>query len=122
MAVEESNVSNKVQLAASKLGAVLFRNNRGKFRTLDGKRIVTAGLSINGSSDLIGWHTVEVSPDMVGSRVALFLAVEVKTEKGVISTEQQRFVDNVNAAGGIGFIARNDLDVDALLKSHYKKE
>jgi len=113
MAVEESNVSNQVRLAASKLGVVLFRNNRGKFRTLDGKRIVEAGLSVNGSSDLIGWHSVEVTPDLIGKRLAIFTAVEVKTEKGVIRPEQQRFIDNLNAAGGIGFFARSEKDVDS---------
>jgi hypothetical protein len=121
MASNESDVTNKIRLAASQLGAVLFRNNRGKFRTLDGKRIVQAGLSVNGSSDLIGWHSVTVTPEMVGNRVALFLAVEVKTEKGVISPEQQRFIDNVNAAGGIGFIAKNDFNLDSLLNRDYKK-
>lgn len=112
----ETPISHRVAVRLSQLGAIIFRNNRGKFRTLDGKRIVAAGLSVNGSSDLIGWHSVEVTPDMVGKRVALFLAVEVKTEKGEIRPEQQRFIDNVNAAGGIGFFARSEKDVDANIK------
>lgn len=117
MAVEESNVSNKVRLAASKLGVVLFRNNRGKFRTLDGKRIVEAGLSINGSSDLIGWRSVEVTANMIGQRLAIFMAVEVKTETGAIRPEQQRFIDNLNAAGGIGIFARSEKDIDSAFNS-----
>lgn len=115
MAIEESNVTNQVRLAASKLGVVLFRNNRGKFRTLDGKRIVEAGLSVNGSSDLIGWQSVEVTADMIGQKIAVFVAVEVKTEKGAIRPEQQRFIDNLNAAGGKGIFARNEKDIDGLL-------
>jgi hypothetical protein len=39
----------------------------------------------------------------------------------VISPEQQRFIDNVNAAGGIGFIARNDFNLDSLFNRDYKK-
>jgi len=116
MAVEESNVTNQVRLAASKLGIVLFRNNRGKFLTLDGKRTVMAGLSVNGSSDLIGWHSVEVTAEMVGKRVAIFTAVEVKTAKGEIRPEQERFIDNLNAAGGKGIFARNEQDVDSILQ------
>lgn len=112
MASEESDVTNKVRIAASRLGAVLFRNNRGKFRTLDGKRIVEAGLSVNGSSDLIGWRSVTITPEMVGSKIAVFLAIEVKTETGKVSPEQQRFIDNLKAAGGIGFIARSKKDID----------
>ncbi len=68
-------------------------------------RTVKAGL-ITGASDLIGWRTVTVTPDMVGKRVALFVACEVKTEKCVTSEEQAQFIDQVFKAGGIGMIAR----------------
>jgi Holliday junction resolvase len=88
-----------------------MRNNRGKFRTLDGKRIIEAGLSAPGSSDLIGWRSVTVTPDMVGQKIAVYCAVEVKTDKGRVSPEQQKFVDNVSAAGGYAVIARSEADL-----------
>jgi hypothetical protein len=43
---------------------------------------------------------------MVGTKVAVFTAVEVKTESGKVSKEQQNFINNVNRAGGIGKITR----------------
>lgn len=42
-------------------GVVLVKNVRGNFRTMDGKRIVAAGLSAKGSSDLIGWRTITIT-------------------------------------------------------------
>lgn len=115
MSGKESAISYRVLVEMSKRGAFMMRNNRGKFRTLDGLRIVEAGLSVNGSSDLIGWHSVEVTADMIGKRVAIFTAVEVKTPTGAIRPEQQRFIDNLNAAGGKGIFARSEKDVDSIL-------
>ena len=107
MAGEETEISNAIRLRFSRLCGVLARNNRGKFRTLDGKRIIEAGLSIKGSSDLIGWTSVTITPDMVGQTVAIYTAIEVKTPKGRVSPEQQHFIDMVNKAGGRAGIARS---------------
>lgn len=108
MAVEETNIANRLRCEASERGDRLFRNNRGKFRTMDGLRTVEAGLSAKGSSDLIGWTRVKITPDMVGSVFAIFSAIEVKTSKGKISKEQQDFIDAVNAAGGIASVIIGD--------------
>lgn len=65
----EYNVQAKILLAASRLSNRLFRNNVGLFKTIDG-RIIKTGLH-NGSSDLIGWTQVKITPDMVGKTVAI---------------------------------------------------
>ena len=104
MAVNETNIVNKLRCEASERGDKLFRNNRGKFRSLDGLRVVDAGLSAKGSSDLIGWTVVTITPDMINKKACIFTAVEVKTSKGKISKEQQDFIDTVNAAGGIASV------------------
>jgi len=39
------------------------------------------------------------------------LAVEVKNSNGKITEHQQRFLDEVNQAGGLGFIAKSVEDV-----------
>ena len=64
MATAESNILKRIMLALAG-DAVLFRNNRGLFMTLDGKRKVRAGLEVPGSSDLVGYRSVTVTPDMV---------------------------------------------------------
>jgi hypothetical protein len=82
--------------------------------TLRNPRPLHAGLC-RGSSDLIGWQSVTITPDMVGQTVALFVALEAKTAKGVASDDQRQFVDVVNRAGGRAGIVRSDSDVEAVL-------
>lgn len=88
----------------------LFRNQVGVYRLEDG-RVIASGLH-KGSADLIGWQTVEVTPEMVGKKLAVFLSVEVKTETGRVSPEQSVWLDVVKKAGGIAFVARNLEELD----------
>jgi hypothetical protein len=69
-------------------------------------RHLQAGLCV-GSSDLVGWRTVVVTPDMVGRDVALFCAIEAKAEAGRLTPEQANFLQRVRDAGGIGVEARS---------------
>jgi hypothetical protein len=71
-----------------------------------------------GSSDLIGWRTVTVTPEMVGSQVAVFTSIEVKAASGRLSPEQRQWLDAVQAAGGIGGVARSVADAVAILAAH----
>jgi hypothetical protein len=49
--------------------------------------------------------------DILGCYQGRMLAIEVKTDRGRLSDDQQRFIDNVNAAGGLAFVARSIDDV-----------
>lgn len=114
----ESEISTQVALELSRQGSVSFRNNvgtawQGEFTRLpDGSvlikraRIVHFGL-LEGSSDRIGYHSITVTPEMVGTRIAVFLAAECKTKRGRVSDKQQHFIDRVRSAGGIAFVARS---------------
>lgn len=82
-------------MALAPLGIRLFRNNVGMLEDRNGQK-VKYGLC-KGSSDLIGWATPS----------GKFVAVEVKTPIGRATPEQQAFIDAVNKAGGIAFIARS---------------
>jgi hypothetical protein len=44
---------------------------------------------------------------MVGKRLALFLALEVKTATGPIMPEQKTFIENVRKAGGLAGVVRS---------------
>jgi len=68
-----------------------------------------------GSSDLIGWRTITITPEMVGQRVAVFASIEVKSTTGRIRQEQQQWLDAVQAAGGIAGVARSVEDAQRLL-------
>jgi hypothetical protein len=45
-----------------------------------------------------------------------FLAIEVKSKKGRLSPEQKIFLEEINAGGGIGILARSVEDVECALK------
>jgi hypothetical protein len=72
---------------------------------LSDPRPISFGLCV-GSSDLIGWTETIVTPDMVGEKIAIFTAVEVKNEKGRASKEQIKFLKAVRNAGGIARLTR----------------
>lgn len=97
--MNEADIMRLVQIRASELGARVHRNNVGMVMRPDGIPL-RYGLGV-GSSDLIGW-TAE----------GRFLAIEVKTPTGSVKKEQAQFLAAVNAAGGLGFVARSPLDVD----------
>lgn len=116
MANAETNLQAQIWKAVSTAPDVrLFRNNVGTCKAADG-RFVRFGLC-TGSSDLIGLKSVVITPDMVGQRVAVFCAVEVKTPKGRVTEEQQRFLDFVKRSGGIAGVARSPEDAQKIISS-----
>lgn len=91
----------------------LYRNNVGVLQDKTGK-FVTFGLCV-GSSDLIGYRSVTVTPDMVGQKVAIFAALEGKDERKMPTEVQRRFMVAVKEAGGIAGVFRSVDDAAALL-------
>lgn len=96
----------------------LFRNNCGVAFAGEVKHETPAGITLTnhrrirygltpGSSDLIGWVSKIITPDMVGKRVAVFLAVEIKTPSGRLSEPQEVFIEAVRKHGGIAGVARS---------------
>lgn len=105
-------------IQASKIGARLFRNNTGtgwtgkvkassnpNLKIIENARPLNAGLCV-GSSDLIGWKTVEITQEMVGEKIAIFTAIEVKSKYSKASKEQINFLQQVKLCGGICGIAK----------------
>lgn len=130
----ETNETKLVLLAIGKAAphAVLFRNNTGtgwtgskilhdikagqRITTIFDSRPLDAGLC-KGSSDLIGWTPVTITPDMVGTTIAAFTAVEVKTKTGKISDAQTNFINVIKAAGGkAGIVRTPEQGVDVIIK------
>jgi hypothetical protein len=103
--VSEQRIQQEIRIACSNGDTRLFRNNTGTLRDQNG-RPVQFGLC-KGSADLIGWKRVTITPDMVGSTLAVFLSIEVKTATGRLRPEQQQWLDAVQAAGGIAGVARS---------------
>ena len=121
---KELNIQNQIRLNLPE-NVRLFRNNVGtgwigklsKSKSgamiIENPRPLNAGLCV-GSSDLIGWTSIEITPEMVGSKIAIFTALEIKTDTGKISKEQTNFIDNVNKSGGIASVLRSVDDLNKL--------
>lgn len=141
--MSESLSAREILLAISRTAARLFRNNTGlawtgevtnrwndrkdghDWLTIKNPRPLRAGLCV-GSSDYIGWDSVVVTPDMVGRKIAVFLALETKDpdelaylqrhyeslrtyegkdEKKSRLRSQINFIETVKAAGGFAGFA-----------------
>ena len=123
MGVKESNIIKEIQLKFSKLHWRLFRNQTGtawqgqvvkqgnrEIVVLKNPRYITFGLT-KGSSDLIGWRPVVVTQEMVGTTIAQFTAVEVKSGELRLTDEQKQFLQVVNTMGGYGIKAGSTEDL-----------
>ena len=137
-----TTLTKEMLLAASKLGARLFRNNTGvawmpagrgsnvikikragMFQCHPGDVIVRKarpvkfGLAV-GSPDLVGWSPLEITEDMVGKTVAIFTGAELKTENDQPTKEQLNFNAVVREHGGRAGIVRSHDDLIALLRNY----
>jgi hypothetical protein len=111
--LSEQRIQQEIRIAISNGDCRVFRNNTGTLRDQNG-RPVQFGLC-KGSADLIGWKRVTITPEMVGSTVAVFTSIEVKTPTGRIRPEQQQWLDAVQAAGGIAGVARSVEDAQQIM-------
>lgn len=114
----EARQQSLLILEAARRGIRLFRNNSGAFKDDEG-RMVRFGLGntskavneVLKSSDLIGWESVTITPEMVGTVIARFLAVETKAEEWKFSPSdkheaaQLNFINLVVAGGGRALFA-----------------
>lgn len=111
---DELAVQNHIRLSLGRGPVRLWRNNTGALKDASG-RLVRYGLC-TGSSDLIGFTTVTITPDMVGQQLAVFTAIEVK-DKGRPTPEQLRFLEVVRAAGGMAGVARTVEDAQDIIRA-----
>lgn len=117
----ETGLQAAYRLQFARTGGLLWRNNVGAMQDENG-RVIRYGLAneskeINRkvkSSDLIGMHPVLITPEMVGSTIGQFVAIETKkpgwkytgTEREVA---QKKFIELVLSRGGWGQFV-NSLD------------
>lgn len=103
----ETELQQRIRLAlGTQRDLRLFRNQVGQLPDPRTGRPVQFGLA-RGSADLIGWRTVTITPEMVGTRVAVFTSLEVKTPTGRLTPAQHNWLGAVRSAGGIAGVARS---------------
>jgi hypothetical protein len=108
---EESQLLYRLLLRCSELGARLWRNNCGQLQARNGQ-FVRYGLANPGGSDLIGYLPVTITKAHVGQTLAVFVAIEAKSETGRLRPEQQQFLKVVQSHGGIVCVARAETDAE----------
>ena len=102
---QETNIMNKYLLHFSGAGAMVWRNNTGKFRSMtDPQRIVSVGQV--GTADIIGVTPVTITADMVGKVIGQAIAIEVKTPTGKQSQDQKNWQQAFENHGGIYILGR----------------
>ena len=109
----EHEIQQRIRLACGRGPVRLWRNNTGALVDQQG-RFVRFGLC-KGSSDLIGLRALEITPELVGQRLAQFIALEVKTAQGVLSPEQRAFLRLVQQLGGVAAVCRSVEEAEQLL-------
>ena len=112
----QKDVQNNLSLHASQIGTTLFCNNVGMYKDQRGN-VIRYGLC-KGSSDLIGWTPIMVTPDMVGKKIAVFTAVEVKLNKNgkyKATDDQKRFISAVLNNGGFAGVADCKKDLEDII-------
>ena len=129
---DENSLMREIQIAASTLGARLFRQNAGqgwvgKAEKISREKSVTVRpgdvivrrarpfhAGRKGMSDLGGWVPVLIQPEHVGQEMAVYLQAEVKAGAR-LTEEQAAWIDGVNRAGGIAGVVRSYDDLAALI-------
>lgn len=114
--MSETQNKNDILSTLSNGSTRLFKFQCGQFRLDDG-RYITVG--VPGMSDLLGWHTIQITLDMVGSWLPVYCAIEVK-KKGA-RTERKRleaqksFVAEVKRHGGLAGFATSAEEARTIL-------
>lgn len=140
----ENTVQKQIWLALGRVSC-LFRLNTGRAwlsnngpsgvkRLNDGSVLITnarsialglatpSGETVTGACDLPGWTSVTITPEMVGSKVAVFTSIECKKSKGgKLSPEQANWMEQVKKAGGIAGLASSADDALLIIDEWYKK-
>lgn len=130
--MSETNVVKDIILACSRGASRLFKLNTGvgwvgnfkrvkamlvatSFRPLRAGLILANGDVLEGASDLNGWTSKVITPDMVGLTVAIYTVIEVKDLKGRTADLQKKFIKNVRSAGGIAGVAKTPEQAQAII-------
>ena len=116
VANSETKLQQEIRLALGTIPSLrLFRNQVGQLPDPRTGRYVQFGLA-KGSSDLVGFKTIKITPEMIGQEVAQFVSIEIKTERGKLTDVQQNWLQKVKSSGGIVGVARTVKDALQILK------
>lgn len=112
---KETLIQQKILLKiGSREDCRFFRNNVGMAYRANGVPI-KFGVCNPGGSDLIGWRSIIVTEKMIGKKIAVFSAIEVKSTGKKATAKQKNFISQVKKNGGIAGVAYDPEEADALI-------
>lgn len=111
--MSESHVLRDIIVRLSHSSRRLFRMHVGTYRALHSDEVIHIGTP--GMADLVGLQSVVVTPEMVGQRLAVFVAIEVKAKAGRPRQNQLDFIHIVQQLGGRAGIARTVEEAEKIL-------
>lgn len=111
----ESKVNDAIIKAGRLFGSILFRNRRGMARLEDGG-MFPYGLGPNGFPDNCGYTPMKITESMIGKTVAIFTAIEAKTESGVLAPHQAAVIQELKERGCIAGVATKADDVRTIIQ------
>lgn len=118
--MSEKKIQNECFLAVGMMDDVMImRIHSGVFRSLTDNRIIKVG--VKGYPDSLLITGVEITPEMVGQKIAIVSAAEFKTEKGRQSAEQVNFQKSFESIGGIYRLIKKIDDIIDLVKLAKRK-
>lgn len=129
MGVKEKNLQAKINLAIAKHGHRLFRCNSGKFwqgqihrkKFTEGDSYITIRHPrlihghATGTPDLCGWTMIEITPELVGTKLPVFTAIETKTPNDQLSKKQRAVIKLLKKFNAIVGVARCAEDFFSIL-------
>jgi len=68
-----------------------------------------------GSADIIGLQRIKITPDMVGTYIAKFISIEVKSPTGRVTDDQMKWSQMILNFGGTSIIAKSMDDIKPLI-------
>jgi len=137
MSTPESKASLTVLLYANQQGCRLLKNNTGvAFNNRN--RPVFFGLGNEGKKnsesertpDWVGWHSVTITPEMVGKTLPVFMAIDAKKEgfkpkqsynKNSREYGQNKFFQRVIRFNGIAGFASSAEQLQTVLSDFYQR-
>ena len=104
--MSEKNTQNAaLLLVGARHDVMIWRNQTGKFLSMDGQRVVKVGNP--GAPDALGVVQVTITPDMVGKTIGVAIAPEFKTQTGRQSDRQKDWQAAFEKRGGIYRLIRS---------------
>lgn len=80
---------------------------------------VQSGMGVHGIPDVVGFETVEITPEMVGRRIPMFVSVETKApgRRGDTSANQKSRHDEIRRADGLALVVDDAAQIEVMLRA-----